>query len=84
MSVSKTEITMARRAARDLVQAVELLKAHHGDSVDMRRLLADAQRISEDLDLLVGPESSASTDEPHIVVPDHAYPPEFFRDADHD
>jgi len=84
MSVSQSEIATARKAARDLVFAVELLKDHHGDSVDMRRLLADAQRISEDLDLLVGPEATQSSDEPHIVVPDHAYPPEFFRDADHD
>jgi hypothetical protein len=83
MSVSQSEITTARKAARDLVSAVEVLKDHHGDSVDMRRLLADAQRVSEDLDLLVGPEATP-TSEPHIVVPDHAYPPEFFRDADHD
>jgi hypothetical protein len=84
MSVSQSEITTARKAARDLVSAVEVLKDHHGDSVDMRRLLADAQRVSEDLDLLVGPEAAPTNDEPHIVVPDHAYPPEFFRDADHD
>ncbi|MFZ0325194.1 MAG: hypothetical protein WAN48_13825 [Actinomycetes bacterium] len=83
MSVSQSEITTARKAARDLVTAVELLRDHHGDSVDMRRLLADARRISEDLDLLVGPEAAANN-EPLIVVPDHAYPPEFFRDADHD
>ena len=84
MSVSKTEITTARRAARDLVQAVELLKAHHGDSVDMRRLLADAQRISEDLDSLAGPEAPDPHANESIVVPDHDYPPEFWQDADRD
>jgi hypothetical protein len=87
MTLSPPQVAAARRAARDLVAAVEALKQGSGaagDTVDMRRLLADAQRISEDLDLLVGPEPAPAVSDPPIVVPDHAYPPDFFRDADHD
>jgi hypothetical protein len=82
MTIPSHEVGAARRAARDLVRAVEHLKAMHGDSVDMRRLLADAQRISEDLDLLAGPDApEPGTGEP-IMIPDHDYPPEFWNDAD--
>jgi hypothetical protein len=82
MPIPSQDVSAARRAARDLVRAVEHLKAQHGDSVDMRRLLADAQRISEDLDILAGPDASEpGTGEP-IMIPDHDYPPEFWSDAD--
>lgn len=84
MTIPSQEATAARREARDLVGAVEYLRTRHGDSVDMRRLLADAQRISEDLDLLAGPGLPESgTGEP-IMIPDHDYPPEFWNDADHE
>jgi len=84
MPVPPQDVSAARRAARDLVRAVEQLKARHGDSVDMRRLLADAQRISEDLDILAGPEAPDPSHREPIVVPDHDYPPEFWQDADRD
>ena len=86
MTIPSHDVSAARRAARDLVRAVEHLKAQHGDSVDMRRLLADAQRISEDLDLLAGPDAAQPGAEPGagdpILIPDHDYPPEFWSDAD--
>jgi len=82
MTIPPQEVSAARRAARDLVRAVEHLKAKHGDSVDLRRLLADAQRISEDLDLLVGPDTPLPGVGEPIMVPDHDYPPEFWNDAD--
>ena len=84
MTVPAQDVSAARRAARDLVRAVEALKAKHGDSVDMRRLLADAQRISEDLDILAGPATAEPGRGEPIVVPDHDYPPEFWQDADRD
>ena len=82
MTIPPQEVSAARRAARDLVRAVEHLKARHGDSVDMRRLLADAQRISEDLDLLAGPDAPEPGAGEPIMMPDHDYPPEFWHDAD--
>ena len=82
MTIPPQEVGAARRAARDLVRAVEHLKAEYGDSVDMRRLLADAQRISEDLDLLAGPDAPEPGLGEPIMIPDHDYPPEFWNDAD--
>lgn len=84
MPVPPQDVSASRRAARDLVRSVEKLKERHGDSVDMRRLLADAQRISEDLDILAGPEAPDPHANESIVVPDHDYPPEFWQDADRD
>lgn len=82
MSIPSQDVGAARRAARDLVRAVEHLKSEHGDSVDMRRLLADAQRISEDLDILAGPDAAEPGGGDPILIPDHDYPPEFWSDAD--
>ena len=84
MPVPPQDVAAARRAARDLVRAVDQLKDRHGDSVDMRRLLADAQRISEDLDILAGSKADDPGPTAPIVVPDHDYPPEFWQDADRD
>ena len=84
MPVPPQDVAAARRAARDLVRAVDQLKDRHGDSVDMRRLLADAQRISEDLDILAGSKADDPGLTAPIVVPDHDYPPEFWQDADRD
>jgi hypothetical protein len=82
MSIPSQDVSAARRAARDLVRTVEHLKSQHGDSVDMRRLLYDAQRISEDLDILAGPDASEPATSEPIMIPDHDYPPEFWHDAD--
>jgi hypothetical protein len=82
MTIPSQDVSAARRAARDLVRAVEHLKAEHGDSVDMRRLLADAQQISEDLDILAGPDATEPGAGEPIMIPDHDYPPEFWSDAD--
>ena len=84
MSVPPQDVSAARRAARDLVRAVEQLRARHGDSVDMRRLVADAERVGEDLDILAGTSIPDPGLAEPIVVPDHDYPPEFWQDADHD
>ena len=48
----------------------------------MRRLLADARRISEDLDILAGPDAPEPGIGGPIMIPDHDYPPEFWSDAD--
>jgi hypothetical protein len=83
MTIPSQDVSAARRAARDLVRVVEHLKTQHGeDSVDMRRLLADAQRISEDLDILAGPDAAEPGAGEPIMIPDHDYPPEFWSDAD--
>ena len=77
------DVSAVRAAARELELAVDQLRRHHGDSVDVRRLAADTARIQEDLDLLAGappaPVAPGST-EP-VVVPEDDYPPEFWADA---
>lgn len=82
MTIPSQHVSAARRAARDLVRVVEHLKSEHGDGTDMRRLLADAQRISEDLDILAGPDAPEPGVVEPILIPDHDYPPEFWKDAD--
>jgi hypothetical protein len=82
MTLRPEEVAAARRAARDLVRSVERLQAQHGESVELRRLLVDAQRVAEDLDLVAGPEDRPSPGGEPIMIPDHDYPPEFWSDAD--
>ncbi len=77
------DVSAVRTAARELELAVDQLRRHHGDSVDLRRLATDAARIQEDLDLLTGhpgPASGPPPGEP-VVVSDEDYPPEFWADA---
>jgi hypothetical protein len=74
--------TMAARAAtRELLRAVDGLQRRMGDSIDLRRLRTDAQRVAEDLELLVGPDVQAEPPK-LMVIPDGDYPPELFADCD--
>ena len=70
-----------RGAVRDLLQAVEGLKRDHHNDPDLRRLQVDAQRVAEDVDLLLGP-STAAPEGAQDVIPDEDYPPGFFADAE--
>lgn len=74
------DVAAARRAARELSSAVESLRRHYGDTVDVRRLHADAERIHHDLELLAGPEP-VPAGAPLEIIPDGDYPPEFWQDA---
>lgn len=70
-----------RTAVRDLLVSVEALKRHHPDGPDLRRLVVDAQRVGEDVDLLLGAPPAAPAGE-RDVIPDGDYPPGFFADAE--
>lgn len=72
----------ARGAVRELQRAVESLGRHYRDNVDARRLEVDAQRLAEDLDLLVAPEATAAAPPVLEVIEDREYPPEFWADAE--
>jgi hypothetical protein len=76
----EADVTAARAAVRDLKRAVEGLRRSHPDSVDVRRLAVDADRLGEDLDLLLGPETVASTPALELIE-DRDYPPDFWGDA---
>ncbi|HYJ74899.1 MAG TPA: hypothetical protein VEV65_04825 [Kineosporiaceae bacterium] len=74
-------VAAARRAARDLVSAVEHLARTSPPSIDLRRLAEDAARISVDLDLLTGgrtPKPAPALE----IVQDVEYPASLFEGAD--
>ena len=72
-----------RHAARDLGRAVDGLCRALDDSPDLRRLVQDARRVAEDVDLLLGSQPARTG--PAVtpdVIPDGDYPPGFFADAE--
>jgi hypothetical protein len=81
MTVQQQDIAAARSAAQELARAVEGLRRHYPDGVDLQRLVADAGRISVDLDLLCGAEHASSAPRELEVIPDGDYPAEFWADA---
>ena len=75
-------VAAARRAARDLVSAVEHLARTSPPSIDLRRLAEDAARISVDLDLLAGVRQPVRPQVPLEIVQDVEYPASLFEGAD--
>ncbi len=84
MSVQE-DVAVARDAVRALERAVQAVTRHYGDSVDVRRLRHDAERLSEDLDLLCGTQTSAAPPAPVgplEVIEDKDYEHSFWMDAE--
>jgi hypothetical protein len=79
----QSEVSSAREAVRELQRAVEGLRRHYRDSVDVARLSIDVGRVAEDLDLLAGPERAPAAGDaaPLEVIDDRDYPAEFWADA---
>lgn len=69
-----------RAAMRDLRTAIEALRRGRPDTIDLRRLAVDVERVAEDVDLVLGPEPAPPA-EVHLI-PDHEYDPQLFADAD--
>lgn len=84
MTLVDNDIAAARRAARSLEQATADLLRHYGDTVDARRLRADVQRLTDDLDLLCGKQAPAAAPQPAAreVIPDTSYTHDFWMDAE--
>jgi hypothetical protein len=80
MTVQQQDVAAVRAAARELTRAVEALRHHYPDTVDLQRLATDAARIGPDIDLLCGSES-AEPPRTLEVIPDRDYPDEFWADA---
>lgn len=76
------DVQAARSAMADLRRAVTSLRQHYQDSVDVHRLELDAQRLAEDLDLLVGPERPSGPAPRLEVIEDREYPPDFWAGAE--
>jgi len=81
MSVQQ-DVAVARAAAAEIQRAVEGLRKHYPDSVDVRRLAVDAERIAEDIDLLAGPVDATGPPPTLMVIEDREYPPDFFQGAE--
>ena len=75
------DVAAARRAVVDLEQATAAVRRHYDDTVDVRRLQADVDRLSGDLDLLCG---ARPADPQHVldVIDDSAYAHDFWLDAE--
>jgi hypothetical protein len=83
VSGQEQHVAAARRAARDLVAAVENLARTSPPSVDLRRLAEDAARISVDLDLLAGVRQAPAKPAVALeIVQDVEYPASLFEGAD--
>jgi hypothetical protein len=79
------DLARARRKLDELARTVRLLKNRVGDTLDMRRVSGDVERLRDSLALLsehvprgVPPESGRELE----VIPDLPYDPQLFTDAD--
>jgi hypothetical protein len=79
----ESDVSSARAAVRELQRAVEGLRRHYRDALDVQRLSLDVSRVAEDLDLLAGPEPAVGGGGavPLEVIDDRDYPAEFWADA---
>ncbi len=80
MSV-QDDVAAARRAVVALEEATASVARHYPDTVDVRRLKADVDRLPGDLDLLCGAVAEAPP--PVLVtIDDTAYAHDFWMDAE--
>jgi hypothetical protein len=79
----KDDAAAARQAVQTLKQAVDRLTRHYADTVDVRRLRADVERLDDDLDLLCGTAVRQEAARPRLeVIPDVEYDHSFWMDAE--
>ena len=80
------DVASARKAVRDLEKACTAIYSCYGSGIDVRRLRADVKRLSEDIDLLCGPEPEATAARgvpgSREVIEDRAYAADFWQDAE--
>ncbi|HEY0804625.1 MAG TPA: hypothetical protein VGD84_06160 [Pseudonocardiaceae bacterium] len=83
-----TEVIALRRAIGQLRQCVAVLRSHHGDMPDIRRLANDVERLDIDAADLIGrptppKQRDGQSGRPDIVVvPDTPYDPALWLGAD--
>lgn len=76
------EVASARGAAQALKWSAERLSQHYGDTVDVRRLALDIDRVRDDLDLLCGLPSTRGPQRELEVMTDAPYSPELWAGAE--
>ncbi len=79
------DVAEVRRALAALQRAVGTLQTRYADSLGLRRLTSDVDRLAADLDELgeLRPAKPTGDRLPRLqFVPDQPYEPDFWRDAD--
>lgn len=78
------ELTAVQRRLDDLSRCVSRLEQHVGNSLDMRRVRADADHLQESLALLrdAAPTAPRRKHEEMVPVPDAPYDPKLWSDAE--
>jgi hypothetical protein len=78
-------VSAAREAVTGLTAAVRRIRNEYGDTLGVRRLAADVDRLAEALDLLGDPQPGhrpRPSDEEMIVVPDDPYDESMWQEAE--
>lgn len=76
-----------RDAVQRLARAVEQLRVEYGDTLGIRRLTSDVQRLGADLDELGDPVPGHRPEPPLEqleVIPDDEYDASMWSDAEHE
>jgi hypothetical protein len=84
-SGTHTAVTGVQEAVLQLAQAVERLREEYGDTLGVRRLTSDVQRLGADLDELGDPQPGhrpAPRLEDLEEIPDREYDASMWSDAD--
>ena len=77
-------VASTREALTRLAAAVLVLRNEYGDTLGVRRLTADVDRLAESLDLLGEPQPGHSPDVSAadiVVIPDDPYDESMWHDA---
>ena len=78
-------VAAARRALTSLAAAVLVVRNEYGDTLGVRRLTTDVDRIAEDLDQLGDPKPghrAAVAPEDMLEIPDDPYDESMWQDAE--
>jgi hypothetical protein len=83
---AKTDLDNVRHAVTELQSAVRLLRASWGDSLGVRRVTSDVDRLLDDLNEIGEPltasEREAAASPTLEVIPDVDYDRSFWMDAE--
>jgi hypothetical protein len=74
----------AREALTSLASAVLRIRNEYGETLGVRRLTADVDRLNESLDLLGDPQPGhrpAVADDEMVLIPDDPYDESMWQDA---
>jgi hypothetical protein len=87
MTDLNSDLAAARRSLQDLQRHVHALRGHLGDTLDVRRLAQDVQRLAESLAAVTEIAAAGAAPGPGApsrleVIPDEEYPRSFWEDAE--